>query len=545
MPRQTAMMAHNVDKSQRELIRLAATEVPLEHDWRDWLPGTAVNQEAVQCGVCHQEHHGANHDLRFVSDAQCQTCHQDRFGDFATSHPDFGSWPYGRESSLSFNHATHAGKHFLASKTNETFDCTRCHEITPAGEITRVTSYEVACASCHDKGLQLEAAEGVELVALPMLEQALAAQIDGWPESATGFNEGRVSSLTQVLLRRDESIATLLKVFPERDFAKLDPNSSQGVEVGVPVARAIAGLLREIAVEGQPGFSRRFSKGNETHPSETMLTPLFRSFPPQLVEDALERWWPKQFKHGDPQSNRSTELSSKFKHAKYQLDDVLLSDDGALADDSLLDPLADSDLLAGSAPAPSTRSPRRFDPDRMMRQGGWYRDDVRLAIRYRGAGHADPVLTTAIELAASLKANDPARLDLLESRFAKACLECHDRVGSEMSGHPVQWETSPWSGRLDQFTKFSHRPHLNIASLVNCKECHQVASLPETNNSAHVGVHSDDQWSPQSPEFKPLRRIMCASCHHEKAAGEACIDCHRYHIGAIPSLDGLTGSSSP
>ena len=31
-------------------------------------------------------------------------------------------------------------------------------------------------------------------------------------------------------------------------------------------------------------------------------------------------------------------------------------------------------------------------------------------------------------------------------------------------------------------------------------------------------------------DFQPLGRDACAACHTPQAAGDACIDCHRYHV---------------
>ena len=101
--------------------------------------------------------------------------------------------------------------------------------------------------------------------------------------------------------------------------------------------------------------------------------------------------------------------------------DSLLSDD--LLDDSLDDTLDDSndlldhvDPLADPLASPRGEQPKRqnrFDSHEMLPAGGWYRDDLTLSIRYRGGGHADPVLKSAIEMISQLSSADPTRGRLL------------------------------------------------------------------------------------------------------------------------------------
>ncbi len=551
MPRPSAMMAHNILRSHRESIRLASTSTSSRMDWHDWRPKAVVDQESIHCGVCHQEHHGADHDLRFVSDTQCQTCHQNRFDRFSGGHPDFGDWPYDRPASFSFNHATHAGKHFPNSKSKEAFTCVRCHDVNPIGEISRVSSYEVACASCHDEGLKLESAEGLDLVALPMLETSLAEILQSWPERAVGFNDGRVPPLTRLLIRNDPKIASLLKVLPNSDFSTIDPNSPEAVEMGIALARAIENLFAEIGVDGQAALTQRLMN-SKTAARTDASKDLFRSFPPQIVGDAIRRWW-------SPESEIArNRLPSQpvFRSVQHRKDDFLLADDEE--DDLLSDPTdelleADDALLESSLGEPSPKSPKspdpRFDADRVLPQGGWYRDDVRLAIRYRGGGHADPVLIKTIELAASLPTNDSVRTEILSSRFAKACLGCHQGINGLRPTESVQWKASPWVGRLDQFTKFAHGPHLKIASLADCQGCHKIAELSAVEQSLNrsLSTVTSSNGQPFCPsetlEFEPITKGMCVQCHRAKAAGETCMSCHRYHLRQEQAQDQLSGDA--
>ena len=203
--RDRATLAHNVPESvlaqirsriHGAQIRLASTG-SIKKTWHDAMPGPSIDQSNVQCSACHREHQGAVGTLLDVADSQCQTCHVDRFGSFADSHPDWSQWPYGRGGSIAFNHQTHATKHYPGSQHSGApmvFDCASCHRADAKGELARSPSYELACQSCHDAGLKIEAAEGIELLALPTLPKAEGAQ--KWPEQARGFYDGK-SRLSQ------------------------------------------------------------------------------------------------------------------------------------------------------------------------------------------------------------------------------------------------------------------------------------------------------------------------------------------------------------
>ena len=110
--RESAKLAHNLPAVMLSEIRLAVTSPDGDDTWHDLLPGPAVNQQDIQCAVCHREHKGSKGELLAISDAKCQSCHQDRYGRFADSHPDWKQWPYGRGGEIAFNHATHRNKHF-------------------------------------------------------------------------------------------------------------------------------------------------------------------------------------------------------------------------------------------------------------------------------------------------------------------------------------------------------------------------------------------------------------------------------------------------
>ncbi|MEM9588222.1 MAG: hypothetical protein AAGA03_13150, partial [Planctomycetota bacterium] len=174
IPAQTARLAHGVSQTQlasfiqqRQSPRLASTrrqdnsagDLSQSLTWHDWMPGPEGSSDDVQCSACHREHHGPQGDLLSLSSQQCQTCHQDRFGGFATSHPQWNHWPYGRGGAIDFDHRSHITKHFPDTKQggmSAVFNCQSCHPTTSDGELLRSVDYETACASCHQTALETQ-----------------------------------------------------------------------------------------------------------------------------------------------------------------------------------------------------------------------------------------------------------------------------------------------------------------------------------------------------------------------------------------------------
>lgn len=524
---ETARLAHNLPYRLRADLRLASLR-PTEQSWHDLLPGPAVDQEDLQCSTCHQEHRGADGDLLAISDSQCQTCHSDRFGSFASSHPDWSEWPYGRGQEISFNHATHANQHFPATARGlgvAKFQCVNCHQRTADNELTRSTSYEQACKSCHDQPLRVAVAEGIDLIALPTLSTAAARQVQPWPEAATGFFDGKVAPFAELLLRTDREAMVALGQIPGRDLANLDPESDEHRAAAQIIARAYRRLVQQIAEQGQQAIIDRLVI-YEMDPAT--LSALVQSLSPQLVESANRRWFddsPAKSARAQPTDELRT---VQFRRQASGSDALLPADAGGdgdllggqpLPSDALgFDPLAEDPLAVRDNPA--TDSTGRFEADQMMPAGGWYRDDIRLAIRYRAGGHDDPLLRSMIEWISRLPNDDVARQQLLKSPAVAACISCHQ--GAITAG---SWQSHPLIGRRSEFTKFTHSPHLNVAQLADCQHCHQVDG--QAGDRLEVTLTSGVS---ATLDFEPLGRHACAGCHTAKAAGDACTKCHRYHI---------------
>lgn len=532
--RDLARSPHNVAADQlRQMTRSVRNR---ESSWHDALPGTSP--DPLECAACHREHHGARHDLRFVSNQQCQTCHADRFASFSKGHPEFDNWPYRSDKNpIRFSHATHARDYY--AKRNESFNCATCHSLHPDGTTMQTASFEAACASCHAQPLETAIDSGFALLEFPRLPNSLVDQagLDRWPTRARGSLAGGLSPLTTLLLRGDNDVAQALDQLPvgEWDRLGIPPGSTARSDVQA-VAQGLIRLVDAVETEGQAALAERLQHAGVEY--GTALS-LIREFPVSLAADAISRAWQqtdltsRSVLRGPPllrlASGRETPDAPDGNSLldPQQPDaggDLLLSEPptSALLDPlnaPLNDPLSDPPLSA-----PGTRGngddsrslPQSPDATRLLPTGGWYRDDALMAIRYRPAAHADTRLTALIELALESPIDPKTREGLLALPAVRACFECHQASDREPAS--IAWTAAPARGG---FTRFSHGPHMSISQISSCTHCHQMAEPTAAVKSVSDGGNAN--------EFAPIKRFQCAVCHTPEAAGDSCTQCHRYH----------------
>lgn len=473
IPRSRAELAHNLTTAE---LRLVSQDNGVgKRTWHDALPRPGFDADAIACSVCHREHQGATASLSHLTNTQCQTCHQDRFASFVQGHPDWVDWPYGRGGTIAFNHASHELQHF--NKEGRAFTCQQCHSVTAHGEITRTEGYETACASCHDKSLKLQVAEGFDLLALPVLDWQAVREQGGvqatWPEDADGVEPFRLAPLTRLLLIKQPEVSEALDLLvPGGDVAWNRQPSAASIAATAHVATELRSLFQSLAQDPVATLTQRI---------ESPVSPeLVQQLPPQLVAGAFERWFIE----------------------------------------------ANGKVVEGNGDAEQTITSS-------LPESGWYRDDNRMAIRYRANSHADPGFQRLIEFAHAPQLDEQVRQELLEIPGAAACIECHSV--SEEKGIWA-WRALPFVGRRDNFTRFSHAPHRNIQALADCRYCHQVGKSRSGDNvitrlasTREVAGHQEavDVFD----DFLPMTKSQCSECHTPQAAGDSCVKCHRYHVG--------------
>ncbi len=461
------------------------------------------------------------------------------------------------------------------------FDCRACHPGSAVNdgasiglariggsndsEPLRTVSYEIACADCHAAGLREQATQRLDLFALPTMPSSTTAELGQWPAAATGFFDGEIGPLTRWLVSEESATAQAIARLPGRaSITQVDPSQGHQVQAAVVAAESIRRAMDQFATRGSNVLAER-----QNRRAADAMRQVLRTVPPQLIADARRQWFdsntsvsailPLQYQKSLPisarpffdDSDRLAQSPARPSNAAADLldEDTLLDDFAGVNSDDIFaadpldadpldadpldaDPLDADPLDADPLDAPavnvasSARSEQRFDPSALLPDGGWYRDDLRLAISYRGSGHADPVLKAAVEMAASLPADDPVRSGLLASAAVASCVECH--VGATNHSGPV-WKMLVGRQPPKALNKFSHRPHFNLRQLSDCSHCHKThsdtASLEEI-----VKLKSMPDYDPAANHgFISLGKSACISCHTQGAAGDNCTQCHHYH----------------
>lgn len=462
-------------------------------------PDVAISQDDVGCSVCHREHHGAHANISAVTDSRCQTCHSRQFGSFATSHPEFDDYPPRSNRSIAFDHVRHASLHYPKESGGGSpiaFDCRSCHVMPVDSEsdpIVRSLPFEVACASCHDEELKVQVAMGPALIALPTLPDDVARRIESWPTAATGLPDGKLSAWMRLLLAAQDPD---LNFDGMTDLGLVDWDSPDRRDQAVYLGRAIRQFAIDLSIHGQPHLKNLAERAGA---DEATAIRLARSFQPQLLRDAVRDWFGKsdQALLGNRSRARNVRLVN-------------------FDDDVLTDWSKEPDPLLSSGPPTEKTSDwideivRRYDSATAQSFGGWYRDDLTLSVRYRGTGHTDSVLRSLIELSRR------SGTDLTDDPAIAACVKCHQGPN---------WNSLTTPGLRSRLTKFTHRPHLGVLALQDCRHCHDL-NEPVAGSQAAVGFTND---------FQALNKDACAHCHTSNAAGDRCTTCHRYHVGDVRS----------
>ncbi|TWT87806.1 cytochrome c3 family protein [Neorhodopirellula pilleata] len=564
----------NRDRQPDPWVTRVSNQVSVVGGWIGWGTETSTNsQDDVACSVCHREHHGVHANLSAVTDAQCQTCHSRQFDSFADGHPEFDNYPASSARTIAFDHVRHANLHYpkqAESNTNASsqFDCRTCHLVTTAqvqssSPLTALTAasdpvvgtlpFETACASCHDEKLKVAISNGPALISLPTFPTEVTRQLESWPEAATGSPDGELSGWMKLLLTAQDPALDLEGL---TNLGRVDWRSPERLDQAVRLARAIRTFAIDLSVQGQPWLRDLAVRAGAREADAVRLA---RSFQPQLMRDAVKEWFGQASTSAVDRFSARPESDAASNGSRLIMTDDLLLDDSSggdellgdwsstddplvdepIVDDPLIDqprksdplvddPLIDDPLMPGPPSAGASRDwqaevDRRFDPAKTQSFGGWYRDDLTLSLRYRGTGHADEVLRVLVDLSRVGDLQSP------QDATIASCIECHQN-GS--------WKAEGITGLRDRLAKFTHRPHLDIRGLQDCRHCHSLAS-PSVEVASKEPSLSITQVSTQPRphgvvDFAPLQKAACVTCHTSTAAGDHCTTCHRYHVGEVP-----------
>ena len=284
---EAALLAHSVSP---QLLAAVRTFRGVEET-----AATQQGQRELACATCHQEHHGAAHDLTAMTDAQCQTCHAQQFRDLAHGHPEFRNWPRRREPVIHFDHAAHRFQHF--PKQQAKFQCASCHGSDEAGEIDGRVDYQQACASCHDQPLSDRTADGLVFLQLPMIDELAFedAELDvgEWPEFCTGDFDGSIPPFMRLLLLADENARQgWEQVGPDFAFGDIDPDNPQEIRRAAEMVWSIKRLLYDLGARGQAAIRERLTKVLGRDVSAAEAGKLSAQLPADLLYELNATWLP-------------------------------------------------------------------------------------------------------------------------------------------------------------------------------------------------------------------------------------------------------------
>lgn len=281
---------------------------------------------------------------------------------------------------------------------------------------------------------------------------------------------------------------------------------------------------------------------------------------------------------GSASGKKDDILGSDNSVAPAKKDDILTKDDkgDALAlpkqadilaekkDDILSDQPSADGILAGpgdngakdnAANGAGVQTPDgatvQFDPEVWARTGGWYRQDF--ALRYRPTGHADQFLRTWLDFAGRgygtvLHDEFAPIFDTLSPKDAVGrCTKCHS-IDDQQGARLVNWLPFDPNALRNRFTNYSHKPHVELIGAKTCVKCHELQSA----KSEFMKTYESNDPVNYTPNFKPLDKAVCASCHSQQTAWESCTLCHGYHVLQVstkspgqPLWDVLNGPTSP
>ena len=480
--KEDAMWAHNLDPQ----VLLASSDSKT----RRHLDTT----QELACSTCHREHHGAMHDLTRMSDNACQACHQQPYHSFATDHPEFDNWPTRRRTQIAFDHGAHQTKHFVKEKQD--FACAMCHEQDRDGAFQKTLDYETTCAKCHDDKIEASWDAGIALFALPMIDvetlRAAGHNIGQWPEQAAEEFDGPLPPITKLLLVADDRAASALETLgADFDFFDVDPDDPDQLKAAGEIVWATKQLLYEVSVQGQAALRVRLEKVLDRQLSKEEFSALTARLSPENLSVITDRWL--SHLHAEMQ-NRAGELPP-------------------------------------SNPADPPKQNRQAARARVA-AGGWLRDETTLSIRYRPTGHADPWVTAWIDIMAETttgahaKITKPLLKQMMLPTAAGLCGSCHSVDRLEDDRCVVQWFAKHADEEPPTFTTFSHAPHLTQAELADCQACHQINPLANV-----MASYTGEKPTEYENGFQPLTKNDCAMCHTPGAAGDSCMQCHKYHVG--------------
>lgn len=463
-----------------------------------------IRESQMQCSACHVEHQGKDHDLKKLSNAQCQVCHSIQFSSFEHGHPPFGNYPFKRRTRIVFDHERHLKLHFK-EKSFEQFapqDCRDCHTMDERGELMVIQDYEQSCSKCHQKdfGGFNPNSPALAFLRIPLMDvesfEEGELNVGEWPDDWDSL-ETTLTPFTEFLLQHSGDHQHAVHQMVDKDLDMLD---EEDWKHGFNLAWGIKELINDISEKGLSEFENRIAAALKRPLTPAEKTALEGTIAPSVFKTTASHWFPK--------------LKEEVKQHR-----------------------------AGESPEAAFMDPddmeERLSIEPVALGGNWFRSDADLTLYYRPTHHADPFMKIWLSLAAkgtnSVDTNATARLsDRLSGSYMDVapgrCAKCHTSE-SQGSG-AINWKGMSPNHDHHTFSKFSHRAHFSLLDERGCVSCHRINF--QSKEKPYLGsfeYHTEEKLAGFVSNFRPIDQATCASCHTQKMAGESCLSCHNYHVG--------------
>ncbi|MEK7865319.1 MAG: cytochrome c3 family protein [Planctomycetota bacterium] len=452
-----------------------------------------VQGEELACITCHREHFGRDHDLKSMTDEQCQACHARKFKSFGEGHPEFRTFGRVRKAAITFNHAIHAERHF--GERNETFECADCHIASRDEREVRLREFKDACGSCHARefaGSRENPSPAVTVFRLPMLDletlNKASVGVGQWPDLTEDDVDidTPLPPMQRLLLRVDPAASRAMAKLGDTPLADLG-GAEENAFAARDAAWGIKALLADLGERGSTALEERWKES-------LGVEGLSGGVKPTVFQQAVKAWVPR-LKEELPLHRDSRDPET--------------------------DPLGVKDAVVENR-----RTDGTFGE-------GWFRTDAERTIRYQIVGHADPFYKAWLD--ATVARTDDADARDVFRELARVCMKCHS--AREEEGRRV----IPWSAERKGrgFVAFSHGPHLK--TLGSCATCHRQRGLTEEEvkllkepdaSKRFAGITGMADRGDHGLEW--MTRAACMTCHAPKGAADRCLECHRYHTTRPP-----------
>lgn len=479
-------------------------------------PVNYVGMGAARCANCHEEHNGwaapVGQDARY-----CVACHGDlqsimvavdlaNASDFSTEHPAFGErYPHTRRTAVNFDHVRHFDAHFVDQRYAERAPagCDGCHTVAAATRSVMPRGFDATCAACHAG--QIADREFVLLrlpeMMEPIIERDDLMEVCGPTLEAYEANQERLYSMAERLDLMRERVEAMAggEDMEDGEEEEEDEEEEEFESVSVEELTPVAAYLLDTQGDDPDSYGAGVG-ALTTSMAEEGVGPLF-----DLIAEKTS------------EAEASRLIAGLNAEAVKRL---------ACAWAANLEYEAPAEPMAG----------------------GWYGDYLEL--KYRPAGHADPVLRAWLDLAAATVTEDDeegeslgaVRETLLSAqRGPGACIKCHAVTSVAGEAEAIDGIDSgalsiEWHYQVDEarpLHRYSHGAHLKLVRpgavsmmdpTIGCANCHEL-DTKAPYAAAFDDFDSTTFWS----NFKPINKEVCEQCHGPSDVAQNCQLCHSFH----------------